>query len=361
MAEYSFQDIFADIGKVVKVEQNLDAAVQLMEAREVELTDRFDDDVYDTTYLESVLTLVNAIESSLNGNRTSVSNKVSEYVTGILRRKINSAYTSADDVILHLIDRMEQASGYENDEAIEGNLVSILPDYSESGDGSLQLDGYDGLRGLTSDNMDANSRVYFRVVSGGGGSAVVNIYKDSGLGSENLIGHTAAYTTAGSVDVIPDNSSGLRGTLTVVVVPGVTDTITVEWSFLGIRTGTGAISAWEASQMARSDDVIIKCTNADTVGLEQWRVRTREQGIIGGVSGLITTGVAFPASGVQDKTGLVVTITVGAVDFQVDDVFELKTASDDDAIFQTFFRRYFTRPLPFKLDGTETIADSLAE
>lgn len=361
MASWNFQDIFSDMGKVIKVERNLDAAVRLMEAREVELTDRFDDDVYDTTYLESVLALVIAVESSLDGSMTSVANRVGDYITGILRRKIDSAYSSTDDVILHLIERMEQAAGYENDEAIEGNLVGILPDYSESGDANTQLSGYDGLKGLTSDNMDANSKTYFRIVSGGGGSAAIYIYKDSGLGTSDLIGHTATYTEAGSVDVIADNSSDLRGTLTVDVVPGVTDTITVEWSFLGVRTGTGTISAWSASQMAQDDDVIIKCTNADTEALEQWRIRTREQGIISGSSGLVTTGSAHPATGVQDRMGLVLTITAGAVAFQVDDVFELKTASDDDAIFQTFFRKYFTRYLPFKLDGTETISDALAE
>ena len=278
-----------------------------------------------------------------------------------MNKKINSAFTVADDILLHLIDRMNEATGYPSaGETIEGNLVSLLPNDSESGDGNNQLSGYDGLRGLSNDVVDVNDMMYIEITYSAP-DATISIYKDSGLGAGDLVGHTASYAATGLVAVIEDNSSGLRGTLTVDSVGPASASVVVTWSVGGTRTGTGRISALTASQMAEADDVIIQCINADTEGSEQWRIRTRTKGPVSGNPGLVTTAVAFPASGVQDKTGIEVTITGGGVAFIVGDRFELKTASDDVAIFQTFFREYFTRILPNVLDGTETIADSLAE
>jgi hypothetical protein len=138
--------------------------------------------------------------------------------------------------------------------------------------------------------------------------------------------------------------------------------ITVEFAFLGTRTGNGTISAWQASQMCQNDDdYSIECVSARTPGSEQWRITTRLKGQITGDSGVVTTGVGFPAAGVQDKAGIEITITAGGVDFAVGDVFELKTKSSDEGLFQSFFRDGYERPLPYVLDGTETISDSLAQ
>jgi len=359
---YNWNQIFGDLGKLVKVSDDIDGFIAILEAREAEFHGQYDDDSEDLAFLNQGLTALLSFENLYGGNITTVAGLMTTYMNSIMKVKIQSAYSTADDTILLLIDRMNEGglvyggSG----ETIEGNFVSIVPESAESGDSFDQVSSYSYLRGLTNSVVDANRRLYIEVVALGGGQFRLDLYKDAARTISDLVGHSEIYTAEGWVEISPDNSSGLRGQLLIDSVVGADVGIQVEFSWRGSQTGDGDIATWYATQMAIDDDIILTCEGAGTPGSETWRVRSRVRGLIGGSSGLITTGEPFPGD-VQDLAGFGIQIDAGSTDFEVGDTFEFSLASDDNGLFQSYFRTHFTRPLPDVLDGTETIPDSLAE
>jgi hypothetical protein len=364
MATYAWQHIFGDFGKLVKVWLELESDIEGLESRGVEVQDRFNDDVYDSDFQGGVITTIEGFRAALEGNRTSMVSAVSSYIinTFLLRLKIDSPYQTADDVILHMIERMNQDIGYESlGQTVRGNEVGIMLDWTEAGDAFAQLSAYQNILGLSSDHADAAGLTYFDIVAVGGGFYRVDIFNAAAKTPTDLVGHTAAYNADGYQNIIEDNGSGLSGRIRVnnVIAPA---NIIITWVWLGERTGDGVVSQWEATQMALDDDdFVLECINADTAGSEQWTIRTRLRGLIPRTSGLITTGVAFPAADVQDLAGFSITIGAGATGYAVGDTFELKTRSNDQGLFQSFFRDAYERFLPYVLDGTETIPDTLAQ
>jgi len=112
--------------------------------------------------------------------------------------------------------------------AEDDEFIFETHEYVEANDGSNQLSGYENLTGVTSDNLDANGKMYFEVVAEGGGDYRVDIFKDAARSSQ--IGHTGTYTAAGEQSVTADNSSGLGGRIMVDAVSAADNDISVDFS-----------------------------------------------------------------------------------------------------------------------------------
>jgi len=228
---------------------------------------------------------------------------------------------------------------------LEGKAAAL----SETGDGTADVSGYDGLTGLAcGTNTDADGKIYLKILDADadGTADRIDLYADSGLASQ--VGHTADYDGTGDVAVTADNSSGLGGTLTIDSLAddgsddGTAD-VTVAFPFVRVSvysdSGTTALvaqSAWEldGTNGPNPSDVALVAQNSS------------------GLSG--TVDVAYTA----DDTDIEVTL---AIPFAVGDEFKIATVSDEAGTFQSFFAEYFDATLPSDATGSETINDSLAE
>jgi hypothetical protein len=355
MKPYPWTAYFTDIGKLIK-SANLGATMSTgLEAEKTVISDLFDDDADDVTFASSVIRAVDAAISSGASAARTLAGQVSNYLGGVGRGKLESSFTTRDDLIDDLVAKMNDAAV---PQSVKGINVSVLPAYVEAGDGGNQLSGYDLIRGIKSDNVDASGILYVEIVDDGGGFRHVDLYNDAAKGAGDLVGHTGTYNAPGTEAITEDNSSGVYGLITVDAV-GAVDSITVTFSFEGIRTGNGTLSAWEATQMALDeDDIKIECSSiAGGAGNEIWTVTSAERGA---ASVTCQTGVAWPGASNDDELGIEFTITAGGVDFAVGDIIQFQTRSNDDGVFQTFFRDHFAKVLPFELDASETIGDALA-
>lgn len=121
-------------------------------------------------------------------------------------------------------------------------------------------------------------------------------------------------------------------------------------------TGDGSLGSITIPQLVPQQNIVIECTSADTVGSEQWTVTGS---ILGTINGPATTNVQWT----DTTTGLSfkISLKVGT-DWAVGDRILLYIAEDPGAIFQKFFRDEFGYAFAQnEIDGSETIADSLAE
>jgi len=84
---------------------------------------------------------------------------------------------------------------------------------TETNDNNNQLSGWSSITGITPSNTDAGGRMYANIIDQGGGFYSVNLYDDSAR--THRVGYTASYNTNGAKTVLPDNASGLGGTITV--------------------------------------------------------------------------------------------------------------------------------------------------
>jgi len=67
--------------------------------------------------------------------------------------------------------------------------------------------------GEKDENSDSAGKIYAAVIDEGGGDYRIDFYKDLGLTQQ--VAHTATYTAIGLQTILPDNSSGLGGTIRV--------------------------------------------------------------------------------------------------------------------------------------------------
>lgn len=97
------------------------------------------------------------------------------------------------------------------------NLISVFitdADPRESGDNNNQLSDWTNITGISQDNTDLG-KLYVNIVNVGGPPWRVDLYMDSGKAAADLVGHTANYAGAGAQVIIPDNDSGLGGSITI--------------------------------------------------------------------------------------------------------------------------------------------------
>lgn len=120
--------------------------------------------------------------------------------------------------------------------------------------------------------------------------------------------------------------------------------------------GDGSLGSITITQLVPEQLIVIECTSADVAGAEQWTVA-------GSISGTINGPATTDIQWTDTATGLSFKISVKvATDWAVGDRILLYVSEDPGAIFQKFFRDEFGYAFSQnKTDGTETIADSLAE
>jgi hypothetical protein len=100
------------------------------------------------------------------------------------------------------------------------NLVNVFIDNAdarEHNDGGNQLSGWDNITGISQDNTDSGI-LYASIVVVGGGFNRVDFYSAAARAAGDLVAHTASYNGAGAQAIIPDNASGLGGTITIDAV-----------------------------------------------------------------------------------------------------------------------------------------------
>jgi len=344
---YAWSHIFGDLGKVVKGAWLLLDCVDDIDDLKLELDSQFDDDADDIDYLGLLITAFNSAQSTVRGSVRTIGSRIRTYLTTLLKEKIDSTYAAWADIFDDLDAKMVAES-----ETIKGCSVGAVPAFVETGDDNNQLSRYDLMRGIKSVNLDASLKLYVSIVDDGHGYLHVDFFKDAARSTK--VGHTAPYDSTGLKAVVPNNDSELCGQLNVDAVTAADADIVVTFSFSGARIGTGQLTDWGATQMAIDDDLRIECISAASPGTEQWRVYSRVRGV---AAQRATTGTPFTDP--NREVGFTFTVATGHVDFAVGDQFLLGLGSDDDGRFQVVFRDYLTDTLPYEVDGTETISDSL--
>lgn len=94
--------------------------------------------------------------------------------------------------------------------------------------GAAQLDDWEDITGASCLNTAANGVVYVSIVADGGGFFHVELYSDAAR--THLTGHTASYNAGGAQAILPDNASGLGGTITIVSATAADDNIVAYFS-----------------------------------------------------------------------------------------------------------------------------------
>jgi len=366
MADYAWSTIFEDIGKLIAISNYIEAWEDEYDELTVDANEFFNDDVDDINFVQKMLATLTSGRSGVSSTVTSTKSKVQALMLDLIQARLASTMSSWDTLIEDMKIKM-----LTDNETVKANSNGVAFRITETGDNNDQLAGYEGLAGVSSDVLDASGKLYFQIRDVGGGLWRVEIFNDAGCTGADQVGHTYSYNVPGVKTVLPDNDSGLCGTVRIVQVFCGDANIACEFVVWGgnnstkvvSRTGDGTINL-DTSQMAAVDDFRIQCTSAATEGSELWRIYSRKRGQITGASGLVTTGVAFDPSAVgtiEDRAGLSVEITAGATGFAVGDSFEFSTLSLNDGVFQTYFRDKLDQILPYKSNGMETITDALAE
>jgi hypothetical protein len=243
-------------------------------------------------------------------------------------------------------DEDDELSGWTFSGAERGENCDALGDVycaldllsaSESGDGDNQVSGWTNITGLKLGvNADADGKLHLSVIDDTGGYFHVALYKAAARAAGDLVGHTATYNSTGAKTILPDNSSGLGGAITVDAVVGADSDINYLYAFRRVRA---------YKEVGMSNVVAIGGLLADGATI---LVTQNSSGLTGAVTvayddGEASVQVRCPIAGeVGDKWG-----------------FEL--ANDGAGTFSEFFRKEIGVALPVNLAGAETIADSLAE
>lgn len=353
---YPWTSIFSDLGNIIASSDLIEVGKDTTDALIIDTEEHFNNDVDEIAYAQTPIANLTSYKGSIDSTVLNLVSALQKILTDLIPEPLESTYQDWATIFADMKTKMVEES-----QTIQCNETGISFVLTESGDNNIQLTGYENISGITSATLDASDSLYYSITDRGGGRWRVEIFDDVGRASGNQIGHTYDYTTTGIKTIIPDNGSGLAGTIRVVRVFCGDNDIAVLYELKGTRTGNGTI-ALEATQMAIWDDIRIECTSAGTAGSEKWRIYTRTKGQIAGSSGLITTAVEFdPASdnNINDLVGLKVTITAGGVNFVVGDTFEFQTMSNDTGVFQTYFRDKLERVLPCALHPT--ISDEYAE
>lgn len=296
-------DIFPDLGQMVKL---VNRHVTLTDALDIDtpgVQTQFNDDVADVEFGAVLVTQNDTSQTRVDGSISPYISLFQTYMTTIGKEHLESTFTSFADNLTRLIEEMNNQA-----ETVDGNDVGVMLDFVETNDGSNQLSAY-RFNGLALSTFDSDLKLYVSIIDNTG-DFDIEVYDDAARGGGDLIAMTSAvFTGAGPVTLIEQNSSGVTGTITVDTgAPAADADIILTFSFGGVRLGTGTVSALAATQMAKDDFIRLECTSNATEGSELWRIFSQERGRISGDPGQVTTDVAFPSAGVDDKAGLTVTI-----------------------------------------------------
>lgn len=301
--KYDWTTFGTQVGVLVKNSNLFDTQISAWDTKKTEADTAFGSTALDREKRDEINRKIEAVKASLLSGQANNTEEASDYFLGLLRTLIGSSFSALEDILTDLKNKMTADS-----QTIDANLVGVKPyEWAEVNDGSDQITNYEDIRGLSSSNLDASLKLYISIVDDGGGDFHLEGFNDSAKAGGDKIFTSATFTGVGNTVLSEANSSGISGTLQILAAsPAADSDIEVTFAFNTSIEGSGNLSAWSASQMAKDgEDLRIECVTEDPQGAETWAVIGRS---LGQAEDNATTGTAYPSSLQKDNAGLNFTI-----------------------------------------------------